>query len=825
MGDSTKPTIAYFNQTLSESWASLPWIGAVKEAREQNINLLAFHGGAINDETGLNQQGNIIYDLARGGQIDGLISWKGNLTLKLSEQEVLEFMESYNVPVITIEGALERFPCVTYGNYEGMKTNVGHLTAVHGFTRIAYLGLIENHTGYNERYRGYRDGLADAGIELDRDLVRPWVPWIAEVDGRSSNSLLDSWLNECFARGVEGIIGACDPIAVWIIERLNDMGKRVPDDISVCGFDGFDEYQRLVTPLTTVDPGWENVGRIAVQKMVDILEGRPTEMRIEVPARPRIAKSCGCLEENVVAAKDVKTRRILGVGGRKSCLSHISRVISQIPGVRHQPVSREIIDRFYTDVARKRDNHFVRYFDSLVNTTSENDINLNIWQEVITHLQTNVHRMFRTRSKLSRAYSLCNQARIAITNSLQRQKDREIDELENRVLTEQSIGMELITTFDLEELGDRLAGHLEPLRITSCYMAIYDNPQRYQYPDPAPEWATIILAYKDNEVVHLSESEKRIRSQSLLPRRFISESTIGSFCVYPLAFREQQIGYIVYESNLQDDSTYSFISSQISNALQGTLLIRRIDRHSKELEHGIEGMSTAIEQMARNIEAINDNVSNQSGAVTEEATAIEEMRSNIARISELSGTTADISGSLDTAAQSGAVSVRELVATMEEIQHKSGNISKLSALIQGIADQTKLLAFNAAVEAVHAGERGRGFSIVAKEIRKLAEDTENNVQNINIELNTLLNAIADSGNLTSQTMDKLDNIISNSAQANDLTRQLSLAMKEQDMGTNEILHTTQGLVSITSEISQSMQEQMVVTNEFKSTLLKLRELV
>ena len=74
-------------------------------------------------------------------------------------------------------------------------------------------------------------------------------------------------------------------------------------------------------------------------------------------------------------------------------------------------------------------------------------------------------------------------------------------------------------------------------------------------------------------------------------------------------------------------------------------------------------------------------------------------------------------------------------------------------------------------------------------------------------------------------MDKLDNIISNSAQANDLNRQLSLAMKEQDMGTNEILHTTQGLVSITSEINQSMQEQMVVTNEFKDTLLKLRELV
>ncbi len=355
-------------------------------------------------------------------------------------------------------------------------------------------------------------------------------------------------------------------------------------------------------------------------------------------------------------------------------------------------------------------------------------------------------------------------------------------------------------------------------RITSCYLALFENPESYKYPAPAPEWAKIIMACKDNKAVKLSQEEQKIHSRTLILNRFIDESSVGSFCVYPLSFREEQIGYIIYESELLDPGTYNFISSQISSALQGTLLIRKINRHSRELENGIEELSSAIEEMARNIQTISNNISNQSSAVTEEAAAIEEMKSNIKRIADMSGTTADLSDNLDTAANEGAVSVKELIETIEEIQNKSRNIGKLSALIQEIADKTKLIAFNAAVEAVHAGEKGKGFSIVAKEIRKLAEDTEKNIQSISSEVTNLLKAISNSGNLTNHTRDKLDNIISNSSQTNELNKQLSLAMNEQDVGATEILKTIEDLVFITSGINQAMDEQVIVTNDFKSTL-------
>ncbi|MBN1647508.1 MAG: substrate-binding domain-containing protein, partial [Spirochaetales bacterium] len=642
-----KLTIAYFNQTLNEPWARLPWIGAVREAKKLGINLLAFHGGAINGLTGFEAQGNIIYDLARSRNIQGLISWKGNITLQLSENETGEFLKSYGVPVVTIEGSHDPYPCVSYGNYEGMKMNVRHLAEVHKNRKIAYLGLIENHTGYNERYRGYKDALKEAGLAYNPDLVRPWVPWTSEVNGKKSSELLDSWIRECIARGVQSFIGACDPIAMWIIDRLNLMGKRVPDDFAVCGFDGFDDYQRFITPLTTVDPGWEKLGQTAVQEIIRQIDGKATDKLTIVPAKPRIAKSCGCMEENVRAARNTSVRFIPKIGIRKSCLKNTVKILQQIPDIIPEDAGRGIIDNFYENVQKRKCDNFIRFFDSLLSKTSVSEKNLNVMQGMITFLQSDIHYMFQSRKKAGVAFSLCNQARIAIANSLGRLKDREITNFENRVQKEQSIGMELITTFELDKLCTILISHLAGMGITSCYLALYENPQSYRYPDPAPEWSEIILACKDGKQLKLEQDEKRIRSRELLPERFICESSAGSFCIYPLVFREEQIGYIVYESELTDADTYYFISSQISSALQGTLLIRKINSHSEELEKGIESLSSSIEEMARNIEAINNNISNQNSAVAQEATAIEEMRNNINRITDLSGTTASLSGDLD----------------------------------------------------------------------------------------------------------------------------------------------------------------------------------
>jgi len=124
---------------------------------------------------------------------------------------------------------------------------------------------------------------------------------------------------------------------------------------------------------------------------------------------------------------------------------------------------------------------------------------------------------------------------------------------------------------------------------------------------------------------------------------------------------------------------------------------------------------------------------------------------------------------------------------LRDIDQKSQSILTLISLIQQIADKTKLLAFNASIEAAHSGDSGRGFKIIAKEIRKLAEDAEGGVRNIEKVVSDLLSVISESAEISRRTVASLDDILENSSRNADTANHLNLAMVEQAKGVGEIL--------------------------------------
>ncbi|MFA6921493.1 MAG: methyl-accepting chemotaxis protein [Gallionella sp.] len=211
--------------------------------------------------------------------------------------------------------------------------------------------------------------------------------------------------------------------------------------------------------------------------------------------------------------------------------------------------------------------------------------------------------------------------------------------------------------------------------------------------------------------------------------------------------------------------------------------------------------------LASSAQQISVNVSHESDAVCGMAASIEEMSASIANISDQGISAKRIAHSSSKTATLGADvvgrTVAGLLATAQEIEAASAEVSRLGEdasrisevvkVIKEIADQTNLLALNAAIEAARAGEQGRGFAVVADEVRKLAERTAN----ATTEINQMSGKIAQ---VAAHALNSMDKVVSTTRQG--------VADAESAQGSNtQIQHSFTEVADAIDEISSSLAEQ------------------
>lgn len=244
-----------------------------------------------------------------------------------------------------------------------------------------------------------------------------------------------------------------------------------------------------------------------------------------------------------------------------------------------------------------------------------------------------------------------------------------------------------------------------------------------------------------------------------------------------------------------------------------------------DLTRGAHQIVSASSQICKSTQTVSQGTNEQAASLEETASSIEEISSTVKQNADNASEASKLSKSCNTMVEHGNAIVMEMDKAMNDISQSSGKIANIIKMIDDIAFQTNLLALNAAVEAARAGEYGREFSVVAEEVRSLAQRSSAAANDIKALITDSVNKAEVGTRLVKNTGEVFSQVVAQVRKVTDLINEIATASGEQTKGIEQINEAIQQMNNVVQENAANSNETTAASEILLSQAQELNVLI